>query len=111
MGHTLATITNHFDRFISHLTLFRRALRKSDQLAFDQLLSEARQHLPAAGYAANVLPEVTFLLCLMLEMHKQAERHEAELEKLRAEFRDEANRIRRELEMQIGNSKTKLLLK
>lgn len=110
MGHTLATITNHFDRFRSQLSLFRRALRKTDQLVLDELLNEARQHLPAAGYAANVLPEVSFLLCVMLEQHKRARRHEAEFEKLRAEFHEETERLRHELEMQIGNLRINHLL-
>lgn len=110
MGHTLATITNQFDRFLSHLTLFRRGLRKSDQIALDQLLSEAKQHLPAAGYAANVLPEISFLLSLILEKHKHAQRHEAEFEKIRAETHKELEQLRQELLMQIGHLKVNQLL-
>ena len=51
MGHTLPTITGHFDRFRSNIALFRRALRRADQIALDSLLSEARQHLDRARAA------------------------------------------------------------
>lgn len=86
MGHTLATVTQSYQRFLSYLTPFRRALRKSDQLALDALMDEANQHLPATGYAANLLPGIGFLLSLLLEKHKQLSRHEAEFEILRAEM-------------------------
>ena len=110
MGHTLSTITNQFDRFLSHLSAFRRALRKSDQIALQDLLDEARQHLPAAGYAAHVLPEITLLLCLILEKHKQARRHENEFEKLRAEIKVELNKLRNEFALQAGKARMDVLL-
>jgi hypothetical protein len=110
MGHTLPTITGHFDRFRSNIALFRRALRRADQIALDSLLSEARQHLPAASYAANVLPGISFLLCLLLEKHKQAERHEAEFEKLRREFRGELNGLREEFALEKAKLRTEYFL-
>jgi hypothetical protein len=87
MGHTLSTVTQNYQRFLSYVQPFRRALRKSDQLALDALLNEANQHLPAAGYAANLLPGIAFLLALLLEKHKQATRYEAELANLRLDFK------------------------
>jgi hypothetical protein len=50
---------------------FRRALRRSDQLALDDLFAAARNHLAAAAYAANALPMETFLLSMLLEEHKE----------------------------------------
>jgi hypothetical protein len=50
---------------------FRRALRRSDQLALDDLFAAARNHLAAAAYAANALPMETFLLAMLLEEHKE----------------------------------------
>ncbi len=110
MGHTLPTITGHFDRFRSNLALFRRALRRADQIALDSLLSEARQHLPAASYAANVLPGISFLLCLVLEKHKQAERHEAEFENLRREIRREVDRLREDFALEKAKLRTEYFL-
>ncbi len=110
MGHTLPTITGHFDRFRSNLSLFRRALRRADQIALDSLLSEARQHLPAASYAANVLPGISFLLCLLLEKHKQAQRHEAEFENLRREFRRDIDTLRQEFALEKAKLRTEYFL-
>jgi hypothetical protein len=53
---------------------FRRALRRSDQLALDDLFAAARNHLAAAAYAANALPMETFLLAMVLEEHKEVMR-------------------------------------
>lgn len=110
MGHTLPTITDGFHRFLTYLTPYRRALRKSDQFAFDALINEANQHLPAAGYAANVVPGITFLLSLTLEKHKQAERHEAEFEKIRADLRNELFKLQQEFAAQISQLRTEIVL-
>ena len=110
MGHTLPTITLNYQRFLSYLVPYRRALRKSDQLALDALLAEASQHLPAASYAANLVPGVAFLLSLLLEKHKQAERHAAEFEKIRGELRQELQKLRQESAAQLSQVKTELLL-
>lgn len=50
---------------------FRRALRRSDQQALDDLFAAAHQHLAAAAYAAHALPFETFLLAMLLEEHKE----------------------------------------
>lgn len=106
MGHTLATVTQGYQRFLAYVQPFRRALRKSDQLALDALLDEANQHLPATGYAANLLPGIGFLLSLLLEKHKQLQRQGAELENLRTDLlrelertQDELNALRHDLEL------------
>lgn len=111
MGHTLPTITGHFDRFQAHLAAFRRALRRSDQLALDALLGEAKQHTAAASNAANVVPGVTFLLCLLLEKHKQVERHEIEFEGLRREFRHELEHLREDFALEKARVRTEYFLK
>ena len=53
---------------------FRRALRKNDQIALDDLFAAARQHLAAAAYAAHALPFETLLLSMLLEEHKEVMR-------------------------------------
>lgn len=71
MGRTLPSITQTFIQEQEAFNRFRRALRRSDQLALDDLFSAARQHLAAAAYAANALPFETFLLAMLLEEHKK----------------------------------------
>jgi hypothetical protein len=55
---------------------FRRALRKGDREAFDQLMDKARMHASAATYAVSMDPTESALLSMLLE-------HEKELARLR----------------------------
>jgi hypothetical protein len=71
MGRTLPSITQAFLQEEQAFGRFRRALRRSDQLALDDLFSNARQHLAAAAYAAHALPFEIFLLAMLLEEHKE----------------------------------------
>ena len=63
---------------------FRRALRRSDQLALDELFVAARHHLAAAAYAAHALPMEIFLLAMLLEEHKEVQRLRTRVEALLA---------------------------
>ncbi len=87
MGRTLPSITQVFYQEQASLGRFRRALRRSDQLALDDLFAAAHQHLAAAAYAANPLPFETFLLAMLLEEHKQVLRLQRLLGDLQAESR------------------------
>ena len=71
MGRTLPSITQSLSEEQAAFNRFRRALRRSDQLALDELFVAARQHMAAAAYAANLLPMETFLLAMLLEEHKE----------------------------------------
>lgn len=82
MGRTLPSITQAFIQEQEAFSQFRRALRRSDQLALDDLFAAARQHLAAAAYAAHALPFETFLLAMLLEEHKQVLRLRRLLEPL-----------------------------
>ena len=82
MGRTIPSITQVFMQEEQSLSRFRRALRRSDQLALDELLSLARLHLAAAAYATNVLPMETFLVAMLLEEHKEVRRLRTEVELL-----------------------------
>jgi len=64
-------------------------MRRSDQLALDELFVAARQHLAAAAYAANALPMETFLLSMLLEEHKEVIRLRAQIEALQSRFEDD----------------------
>jgi hypothetical protein len=60
---------------------FRRALRRHDQLALDELLNAAYPHLPAAAQAVQALPFEVLLLAVILEQHKEIQRLSARLER------------------------------
>ena len=74
MGRTLPSSTQVFMQEEASFARFRRALRRSDQLALDDLFTAARQHLAAAQYASHALPFEVFLLSMLLEEHKEVMR-------------------------------------
>jgi len=71
MGRTLPSITQAFLHEQESFARFRRALRRSDQLALDDLFAADHKHLAAAAYASHALPFETFLLAMLLEEHKE----------------------------------------
>jgi hypothetical protein len=82
MGRTLPSITQVFLQEQESLSRFRRALRRSDQRALDDLFAAARQHLAAAAYAGHALPFEVFLLAMLLEEHKEVMRLRSALDAL-----------------------------
>ena len=88
MGRTLPSITQSLQEEQAAFSRFRRALRRSDQLALDELFVSARQHLAAAAYAADLLPMETFLLAMLLEEHKEVIRLRDQVELLLSRFPD-----------------------
>ncbi|MEA4908838.1 MAG: hypothetical protein GYA17_20080 [Chloroflexi bacterium] len=73
MGRTLPSITQLFLQEQDSFSRFRRALRRSDQLALDELFAAARKHLAAVAYATHVLPFEAILLAMLLEEHKEVQ--------------------------------------
>jgi hypothetical protein len=71
MGRTLPSITQVFLQEEDALRRFRRALRRADQEALDELFDAAHKHLAAAAYAGSATPFEIFLLSMLLEEHKQ----------------------------------------
>ena len=71
MGRTLPTASMLVQQEEQSFARFRRALRRSDQVALDDLFASAHQHLAAAQYAAHALPFEVFLLSMLLEEHKE----------------------------------------
>jgi hypothetical protein len=86
MGRTLPSITNAFLQEQQSLARFRRALRRADQQALDELLAAARHHLAAAAYASHLLPFEIMLLAMLVEEHKQVRRLRGQLESLHREL-------------------------
>jgi hypothetical protein len=71
MGRTLPPAAQVFQQELESLAHFRRALRREDQRALDDLFVAARQHLAEAAYASHALPFEMMLLSMLLEEHKQ----------------------------------------
>ena len=74
MGRTVPAITLEYMRQQKAFEGFRRALKRSDQLALDDLFVSARKHMAEAAYAAHALPFEIFLLTMILEEHKEVMR-------------------------------------
>jgi hypothetical protein len=74
LGRTVPAITLEFQRQQKSLENFRNALKRSDQLASDELFVNAKKHTAEAAYAAHALPFEIFLLCMLLEEHKKVMR-------------------------------------
>ena len=49
---------------------YRRALRREDQQAFDELFAAARHHTPAGDYLARETPFEVMLLSMLIEQQK-----------------------------------------
>lgn len=79
MGRTLPSITSLLFQEEEAFHNFRRALRRTDQQALDDLFAAARQHLAATAFAAHALPFEAFLLAMLLEEHKRVLRLERRL--------------------------------
>jgi len=71
MGNVTPTITDILHAEEANLAKFRRALRREDQVVFDDLFVAAYKHRAAAAYAGHLLPFETFLLSMQIEDHKE----------------------------------------
>ncbi|MGD0879698.1 MAG: hypothetical protein ABSA01_16330 [Anaerolineales bacterium] len=82
MGRALPSATQVIIQEEAAFARFRRALRRSDQLALDDLFASARQHTAAAQYATHALPFEVFLLAMLLEEHKEVMKLRGRMEML-----------------------------
>ena len=86
MGNVTPTITDLLHKEEANLAKFRRALRREDQIVFDDLFTAAYKHRAAASYAGHLLPFETFLLSMQIEDHKEVMYLRRELESLREQI-------------------------
>ncbi len=84
MGRTLPSATQVFQIEEQSLSRFRRALRRTDQHALDDLFDYAQKHIAEAGYAAHALPMEIYLLSMILEEHKQVLSLRGQVEQLKS---------------------------
>jgi hypothetical protein len=92
MGNVTPTITDLLHMEEANLAKFRRALRREDQLVFDDLFVAAYKHRAAASYAGHLLPFETFLLAMQIEDHKEMISLRREVESLRKQLEALRNR-------------------
>jgi len=64
------------------LAKFRRALRREDQEAFDDLFRMAHYHAAESAYASHTLPFEVMLLAMLLEEHKLVLHLQRQIEQL-----------------------------
>lgn len=83
MGNVTPTITDILHAEEANLARFRRALRREDQIVFDDLFTAAYKHRAATAYAGHLLPFETFLLAMQIEDHKEMMRLREEIKTLR----------------------------
>lgn len=76
------TITDTLHREEENLARYRRALRREDQTAFDDLFISAYKHRSAAAYAGHLLPFETFLLSSEIENIKKIKKLEERISRL-----------------------------
>ena len=74
MGRTIPSANQYLIQEQESYSRFRRALRRSDQLALDELFTAARRHAAAQAYASHALPFEVALLSMLLEEHKEVAR-------------------------------------
>ena len=88
MGNVTPTVTDILHAEEANLAKFRRALRREDQVVFDDLFVAAYKHRAAASYAGHLLPFETFLLSMQIEDHKEVMNLRREVEVLRGQIRE-----------------------
>ena len=71
MGRTLPSFMQVILGEQAAFARFRRALRREDQRAFDDLFAAARLHVAEAAYASHALPFEVMLLAMLIEQHKE----------------------------------------
>ena len=87
MGRTLPTIVQSLQAEEAAWKLFRRALRREDQEAFDTLWRFARFHAAPASMASRPMPFEAALMAMMVAVERQI----MELEKNRSKDADGKN--------------------
>ncbi len=78
MGRTVPSFRNLLEDIIRELSVFRRALRGEDKIAFDDLMNRAREHASSCTVVPVLEPMDAIFLSILVE-------HQKELNSLREE--------------------------
>ncbi len=71
MGRTVLTFRMLLEEIIAELSIFRRALRGEDKVAFDNIMSKARCHSSSSTIAPTLDPMDAMMLSVLIEMQKE----------------------------------------
>ncbi|MCB1202194.1 MAG: hypothetical protein KDK41_16210 [Leptospiraceae bacterium] len=71
MGRTLIPYSRQIQIFEERMSSFRRGLRRSDQLLFDQLLSAAKIQVAAGAMAASPDPDSSIFISIAIELKRE----------------------------------------
>ncbi len=82
MGKSVPTFRQELQRIISDWSKFRKALRKEEREAFDEIMLGAKKHAAAAQYQANPDPMESVFISMLLEQ-------QLELRRLKRRMKDE----------------------
>ena len=77
MGRNNDTFTLVIDRNKETWSKFRRALRKEDQIHFDEMWRAPKIHLAAGAFIANEVPHESILMAMLLEQYKRIKQLES----------------------------------
>lgn len=88
MGRTLQPYSIQIDLIEERFGKFRRTLRREDQLVFDQLFRHARKQLQAGVLAASPNPFDSMALSMLIELQRQLNERQTELQYLRQKLHE-----------------------
>jgi hypothetical protein len=71
MGRTVPSFRNLLEEIIQELTVFRRALRGEDKIAFDNLMNKAREHASSSTVAPVLEPMDSIFISILVEQQKE----------------------------------------
>ena len=71
MGRTVPSFRTQLELIIDELSVYRRALRGDDKIAFDNIINKARQHASSCTMVPTFDPMDCLLLSILLEQEKE----------------------------------------
>ncbi len=71
MGRTVPSFRMLLEEIIMELSVFRRALRGEDKVAFDSIMNKARQHASSCTVVPTLEPMDAVFLSILVEQEKE----------------------------------------
>ena len=71
MGRTVPSFRVQLEQIIEELSVYRRALRGDDKIAFDNIMNKARQHASSCTLIPSFDPVDCIVLSILLEQEKE----------------------------------------
>ncbi len=71
MGRTVPSFRMLLEEIVMELSVFKRALRGEDKIAFDNLMNKARQHASSCTVTPMLAPMDAVILSILVEQEKE----------------------------------------